>query len=310
MKAQKFLIIACGLFTLASSTSFASLSLTLDFSSFGTSGAWANLHNDAWDGTTTDAVKQAAAESVMSAAGQYWETAFANSTTNLSHSISVQWGGLAGSTLATGGTGWFNDSPNYTLTGGQLNWDNDGSSNFFVDLTPADNSEYGKSSARTDDLGGGTVNVERIHYNPGPGTAARANADMLSVAIHEIGHALGFLGGYPKYAALDAGSDGDLDLTDGSQIIYSGGHHSYQLPAPETNFPYDGVTIGANPNYPTAMGPSIYTGTRKLLSAIDIQTMADIHSFDNVELNPLIPEPGTAFLLLSGTICLLRLRRR
>lgn len=300
-------------FTIAAMTftgaSHASLSLTLDFSNFGTGGAWSSLHNDAWSGSTSNATKQAAAQSVIQSAADYWMKAFENSTVSLSHTISVGWGAEGGSTLATGGTSWSGSAP-YPISNGSLTWDNDGTSDFFVDLTPAENSEWAKASARSADLGGGLVNVERVYYNAPSGSAARSNSDMLSTAIHEIGHALGFLNTYPNYDALDVGNDGDLDLSDGSEIVYSEGHHDYTLLAPETpGFPFDNASIGGNPYYPTVMGPASYSGTRNLLTAVDILTVGGIHGFDNLNLNPLIPEPSSALLLTAGTTCFLRRRR-
>ena len=46
------------------------LTLTLNFDDFGTGGSWSSLKNDAWDGSTSDATKQAAAQSVIQAAAQ------------------------------------------------------------------------------------------------------------------------------------------------------------------------------------------------------------------------------------------------
>ena len=166
-----------------------------------------------------------------------------------------------------------------------------------------------KSSSRSQDLGAGAINIERAYYNAPSGSAARDNTDMMTVAIHEIAHALGFLSGYPKYDALDVGSDGDLDLVDGSGIAYSGGHHSLTVGAPETpGFPSDGYSIIGD-SYPTVMGPSIVGGTRKLATEADILTVASIHGFDNVDTNPQIPEGSVAGLMAITCLGLMRRRR-
>jgi hypothetical protein len=308
---MRYLHLTCGLITFgAMSSAWGVLSLTMNYANFGSGGAWSSLNNDAWDGSTTDATKQAAAEAVMDAAADYWQTAFAASSRSLSLSINVSWGGLPGATLAQGGAGWTNNNPTYTLRNPFLTWDNDGSSTFFVDLTPNSNSEWAKSSLRTDDLGGGTINVERVYYNAASGTAARDNSDMLSVAIHEIGHTLGLLPGYPRLTALDVGSDGDLDLSGGTEIAASGGHLDYSLGLPETpGFPFDGATIGGT-YYPTSMGPSIVTGTRKLLTGADILVMSDLQGLSNPNTNPLIPEPEPSLVILFSVGLLLIFRRR
>ncbi len=310
----RYFLTLCAFLLFSAMAARGALSITLDFAGppgFGSGGAWSDLHNDAWDGSTTDAEKQAAAEAVIEAAAEYWETAFASSTRTVNQTIDVSWSGLGGTTLATGGTAWFINPPDYTLVNGSLVWDNDGSSTFFVDLTPHENSEWAKSSTRSVDLGGGLVNIERTYYNAGPGEAARDHTDMLSVAIHEIGHALGFLGSYPRYQALDVGGDGDLDLSGGSEVSYTSGHIDETLIVPESpGFPYDTAVLPP-PYYPTAMGPSIVEGARFLLSEVDILVVSDMQALNNPNTNPmLIPEPQVGLLALMGMVGMIARRRR
>lgn len=305
------LLLTSGLITLgAMSSAWGVLSITFDFSNFGTGGAWSSLHNDAWNGSTSDAVKQTAAENVMQAAADYWETAFASSTRSVSQTIEVSWASHGGFTLAYGGVSWGGPS-NYNVSGGSLSWDNDGSSTFFVDLTPSNNSEYGDSSFRTADLGGGTINVERIYYDAASGTAARDNIDLLSIAIHEIGHTLGMVSGYPRFTALDSGNDGDIDLPGGTQLTYNGGHLDYDPGVPENpGFPAAGYSIGGSPYYPLAMGGVIYDGTRKLLTEADILAFSAMQNLNNPNTNPLIPELSPTLVLLFAIGLMLIFRRR
>jgi hypothetical protein len=290
------------------------LTITWDFTDFMVGGTWGSLHNDAWDLGTTDDEKRLAAQAVMVAAGDYWEQAYLESTVELEQSITVAWCDEGGTALARGGTGW-STGPGYPMFNGYLEWEIN--TDFFVDLTPWENSEYGESSSRSADFGGGEINVERVFFNADIGTVARDHHDLLSVAIHEIGHALGMIGlfagwpGYPKYDALDQGLDGDLDLPDGSQIPHEAGHLTYTTSPPGANgFPFDGATLLGS-YYPMAMGESIPAGARKLLSEADILTLAAVHGFDNVNGNPiLIPEPSAAVLaLLSAALIGWRRRR-
>jgi len=125
-----FLVVVLG-FT---SESNAQLTINLDFGNFN-SGAPANGSSILGGANLSDA------QGVIEAAATYWENAFANSSSsigwstnvggNLVQDIDVNWASLGGSTLATGGTNFFGDG----RWGGNssLTWDNDGSSNFYVD---------------------------------------------------------------------------------------------------------------------------------------------------------------------------------
>lgn len=301
---QRFLIAALGVSLAAVSVSQAALSIDLKFDNFGTEARWDHLYNDAWNASTTAAEKQAAAQNVIRTAANYWEAAFANSTKKVEQTINVVWGPRSGSTLATGGTGW--NPVTGAISNGILTWNNrdEDPVNFFVDLTPTSNEEWSKSSMRMANLGGVEVNVENTYYNANTSSTTFMYSDMLSIAIHEIGHALGFLNGYFPYD--DLGHNGYLELDNGSEIGYSGGHHGFMIDTLK-GYPADGWSGGPT-FYSTVMGPSIMQGTRKLLTDADIWTMASIHGFDNPVLNFPIPEPATLSLLAVGTLTLLRRR--
>ena len=310
MKTQTYYtaLLCCAL---ATTTVEASLSLTLNFSDTGAN--YSSLNNDAWGGSTTNLDKRSAFEDAVQAAASRWEHAFTDSTQNLAFTINVGWEAKSGSTLATGGPSYSSAAGNPIISA-SLNWDNDGSSTFYVDSDTSTSSEWAKFTSSSQDFGGGSINVERTYYNAAASSAARDHSDLYTVALHEIGHTLGVVGGYPNYDSLDIGNDGDLDLNGGSEIPYLSGHTNFTIGTPEyvdTDtflFPHDGTSIGATYN-PSVLSSSIVTGIRKDLTAVDILIVAGIHGFDNINTS-LVPEPSSSSLFaFAGATLLLRRRR-
>ena len=131
---------------------------------------------------------------------------------------------------------------------------------WFVDPTPFDHSEYTTLTHFAQDFGAGPVNTG-IVYGGATGAAA-GRRDMLTVALQEIGHALGFRE--------------HLDLI------------------------------------PTAvMHSNVNLDERKLISDIDILTVADAGGFNSFVLNELatpVPEPATITLFATGVAAIWRRR--
>lgn len=268
-----------------STTLHAALSINLDFTDFYNNAPSSTilasiLHNDAWTSTTPASERLAGAELVVRQAAAYWENSYAAcSDTQLNLSIDVNWNAIGGSTLARGGASWFTNPP-YRLDDNYIEWDSDGSSSFYVDLQPADNAEFNLSSTRTNTLTQ-NINVEHVYFDANTSSAVFAHSDMLSVALHELGHSLGLLSSYPKYSVLDTGSNGSLDLlANGTtwEAPYVGGHLNNTLSSFPASFPARGYFINGT-HYPSVMGPLIVTGTRKLLSDLDVLLLANVLGF-------------------------------
>jgi hypothetical protein len=94
------------------------------------------------------------------------------------------------------------DNPNRELVGHIL-FDNSGNVSFYLDPTPDSNEEYRRFSEERQDLGGGSVNVARVFGDPIGN--ARGHIDLLSVALHEIGHAMGMCAANTSFTAKSRG---------------------------------------------------------------------------------------------------------
>jgi hypothetical protein len=134
-------------------------------------------------------------EEIVRVAAEYWERVFRHGSSEWNVTIEFGWASLGGDfgqarLLKQGGRFvritrsriLFNNSPPLPDGGGERGW--------FADPTPRDNSEYLRyTSDRANLEGGGQLNIGRV-FSEATGDAAD-RIDLLTIAMHEIGHALG-----------------------------------------------------------------------------------------------------------------------
>jgi hypothetical protein len=121
--------------------------------------------------------------------------------------------------------------------------------------------------------------------------------DFLSVAMHELGHLLGF-GTADSFNTYISGSN----FTGPASMAAHGGT---AVPLYTLDFAHwaEGTLSNVGPVTQEAdMDPSILNGTRKVFTSLDYAGMADI--------GWQIPEPGSATLMLVSAVGLLARRRR
>ena len=137
----------------------------------------------------------------------------------------------------------------------------------FADPTPRDNSEYNQFTSSAENLGDGWLNVQRM-FTQGQGDA-EDRADLVQIAMHEIGHALGLDGEYSGFKT-QSGNTLALKITAprpfaDTELLLSNGPH------------IGGSGMPLMMQFPEA-------GARQLISGVDALVAAQLSSFDRPDL--------------------------
>ena len=174
------------------------------------------------NGRPAEAVGSGNLTDIVRAAADTWEDIFADDTSVSGFELTINfgWGNLSGSTLG------LHQLVSEGLVNGihrefeaNLTFDNTSSPPWFMDSTPLDHSEYVNYNEVSADLGGGTLVTER-YYTGATGDASGA-WDMYSVALHEIGHALGLSSANDAFIA-EARTEGDNTVEVESPLGFAG----------------------------------------------------------------------------------------
>ncbi len=279
-----FIAAGCAV-TLLGSQDASALTITRTFAAtgaalpYGAGTAGAASTNVAGGGNLMDLVNRAA---------DCWEMAIMDTHTV---AITFAWQALGGGTLGVHGRGTQGGSPNRE-TAAVVRFTNVAGVAWFMDSTPTTHTEYSGYTETMANLGGGNMNVGR-RSTGGTGNAA-GRTDFLSVAYHEIGHALGMSGANTAFQA----ENGDLDI----DITAPRAHAGAALP----------TISGAHLNLSQSlMFPSIGTGYRNHISAADVLANGQISQFTMLNLNPCaVPEPASMAGLAMGIALIARRMRK
>jgi hypothetical protein len=206
---------------------------------------------------------------IVNAAARIWASAYSDSMT-----LTLYYGWAATGDAATHTLTAQSVNPNREISG-MILFNNNGSAPFYLDPTPDSNEEYRRSAEESQNLGGGYINVSRVLS--GPVGEAAGRIDLLSVALHEIGHALGM--SIANISFIERSETGVLSIVN-------------DLPFKGTMIPlaYNNSGIVAHFDVDTVAYGSVMTGIngdeRRMPSELDILANAQISSFSILTLHP------------------------
>jgi hypothetical protein len=206
---------------------------------------------------------------IVYAAARIWAAAYSDSMTLTLHYGWAATGDAATHTLIAQSV-----HPPREISGLIL-FNNSGSASFYLDPTPNHSEEYRRFTQESQNLGGGYINVARVFSDP-MGEAV-GHIDLLSIALHEIGHALGM--SVANISFMEQSATGFLTI-------------SNDLPFKGTRIPlaYNNSGIVAHFDASESVYGSVMAGIngdeRRMPSELDILANAQISSFEILSLHP------------------------
>jgi hypothetical protein len=218
-------------------------------------------------------------ENIFAAAADYWEQVILDDVT-----VTIPFGWVPGSS----GLGAFN--------GIDISFPSE--QPWFLDPTPFVHEEYTSATSVTASLDGTPINYG-VGFTGGFGTAQ--GYDLLTVMLHEIGHALTFSSGTAG-PFLDY-QDGFVDVTSPRPLA------GLRIPVP-TGCCHVGTPASYTGLQPLLF-PTLGQGERRLIADVDLLFVAEGGQFEQLDPSRFqAPEPGTLALFAIAAVGLARRRGR
>ncbi|MEN9913091.1 MAG: hypothetical protein RLY66_499 [Candidatus Parcubacteria bacterium] len=163
-------------------------------------------------------------------------------------------------------------------TSGSLLFNNDNDPNhlpWYLDPTPYSCSDATNYVVKTVNLGMGPINAGRNYLYP---STSDKHIDLFTIALHEVGHALGM--SFGNFSFIDECTDGDIDVTQGPC--------AWSIIPMQTNSITGLTTSHIEYIGDCVMSGSFVPGSRMMPTAIDIIALAQLSKFTQLNLD-LVP---------------------
>jgi hypothetical protein len=213
---------------------------------------------------------------IVEQAAAYWEQIFSDPNQDWTLHIRYGWGGvlsdnLAGQfTIATAG-----GNPN-RVSSGSIAFNNSGNTPFFADPNPNSNSAYATVEPSNELVSvpsapeGITSLNNGIWFENPVNPDAVGRVDLLTIAMHEIGHGLGLIAAYPVYVGPS-----EVEISNAVSRKYAG-----------LELFLDAFGLFEHMTPPSLMMPHYELNIRQFPAVLDILWFAQINHYDNPDWYP------------------------